>query len=732
MSKTIIVSNRLPVRVVEQEDGYGLIPSEGGLATGIRSVHAQSENLWIGWPGVCISGQNDQKSVTALLGEQRLVPLFLDDDEIKGFYEGFSNEVLWPIFHYTPSYANYDRTNWETYVRVNEKFRDLVLQYAEPEDTIWVHDYQLLLLPGMIREALPDAAIGFFLHIPFPSQELFRLIPWRKELLYGMLGADLLGFHTFDDVRHFVSSATRLTATNNNSNRLEVDGRTIFAEPFPMGIDARRFAELSGEAEVRQRVEELKHSFGGRRIILSIDRLDYSKGILQRLEAFELFLRETPGFHRQVTLYMVVVPSRDKVPQYRELKDQIDRLVGHINAQYGTYDWQPVAYFYHGYPMTEITALYHAADICLVTPMRDGMNLVSKEYVACRSDETGVLILSEMAGAARELIDALVVNPNDIHDICRALVTALTMSADEMCRRMKAMREIVFKFNIQHWTKLFMDRLREIKHVQSKNKARLVGPTIEQHLIDAYATSSNRLLLLDYDGTLVGFEDNIDKASPDDDLYQLLDTLDEDIHNRLVIISGRKHSTLGKWFSDKPYTLIAEHGVWIREPNSEWQLRAGLNNSWKEEVGALMESYADRTPGAFVEEKSYSLAWHYRKVQRDLGPLRAHELIDSLRDFSAAYGLQLLDGDKVVEIRSAEINKGRAALEVLHKNHYDFMLAIGDDRTDEDTFQALPPEAFTIKVGTEVSAARFYLKRQHAVRPLLRQLANASTDSVRP
>src|SRR5690606_37729186 len=281
--------------------------------------------------------------------------------------------------HYMPSYANYDLNNWEIYVRVNERFRDLVLQHAQPDDTIWVHDYQLLLLPGMLRQALPDASIGFFQHIPFPSQELFRLIPWRRELLQGMLGADLLGFHTFDDVRHFISSATRLTSTNNNSNWLEVEGRTVFAEPFPMGIDSKRFSALSTNEKVLQRVAELRSTFSGQKIILSIDRLDYSKGILQRLEAFELFLQKYPQFHKQVTLYMVVVPSRDTVPQYRELKDQIDRLVGHINAQYGQFDWYPVAYFYHGYPVEEISALYNVADICLVTPMRDGMNLVSKE-----------------------------------------------------------------------------------------------------------------------------------------------------------------------------------------------------------------------------------------------------------------------------------------------------------------------------------------------------------------
>src|SRR5690606_32178848 len=309
-----------------------------------------------------------------------------------GFYEGFSNEVLWPIFHYISTYANYDIHNWETYNKVNERFRDVILEHAGPKDTIWIHDYQLLLLPGLVRQALPDATIAYFQHIPFPSQELFRFIPWRGELLAGMLGADLLGFHTFDDVRHFVSSATRLSPIHSRSNRLEVDGRAVFAEPYPMGIDSDKFAKLSHEVGVCKRVDELKQNFDGQKIILCIDRLDYSKGILQRLHAFELLLSEYPEYHKKITLYMVVVPSRDTVPEYRRLKEQIDQLVGNINAQYGTFDWYPIAYFYHGYPMEEITALYNAADICLVTPMRDGMNLVCKEYIACRKNIDGILI----------------------------------------------------------------------------------------------------------------------------------------------------------------------------------------------------------------------------------------------------------------------------------------------------------------------------------------------------
>lgn len=726
MNKTIIVSNRLPVKITQKGEELTIQASEGGLATGLASIHEQGENIWIGWPGISLEQLERPEHFSSALKERRLIPIFLDEAEINGFYEGFSNEVLWPIFHYISTYANYDINNWEMYRHVNEKFRDLILEYAGPEDTIWIHDYQLLLLAGMIRERRPEATIAFFQHIPFPSRELFRLIPWRRELLEGMLGADLLGFHTFDDVRHFISSASRILGVSSRSNQLKLEGRTVFVEPFPMGIDSERFSKHAADSNVLQRVAQLKENYQNQKIILSIDRLDYSKGILQRLQAMELLLSENPGFHKKLVLYMIVVPSRDNVPQYRKLKDEIDRLVGNINAKYRTYDWYPVAYFYHGYPMEEITALYHAADICLVTPMRDGMNLVSKEYVASKNDCSGVLILSEMAGASSELTDALTINPNDIHDIRDAVVRALEMPESEIKKRMESLRSIVFKFSIHHWAKLFMNRLQEIKTLQESSKARLVGERVIQNILSQYLQADRRLFLLDYDGTLVGFQNNIDEASPDSALYELLDALQADVKNHVVIVSGRKHQTLAQWFGSRQYTLVAEHGVWTKEPDGQWMVRSGLSDSWKEEVAALMESFADRTPGAFVEEKSFSLAWHYRKVPKDLGGLRANELKESLRDFSSVYGLQLLDGDKVVEIRHAEVNKGRATLDIMHGNNYDFILAIGDDRTDEDTFMAMPQEAFTIKVGEEASAARYYIKKQTEVRALLGKLVAGS------
>ncbi len=723
MSKTIIVSNRLPVKISEHNNKFKVSPSEGGLATGMGSIYREGDNIWIGWPGEQAETSEKQTLITDELKPLSLVPVFLTEEEIRRYYEGFSNEVLWPVFHYLSTYAVYDDQNWLVYKSVNEKFKNVVLQYLEIGDTLWIHDYQLLLLAGMVREARPDVSIAFFQHIPFPSQELVRVIPWREEILSGMLGADMIGFHTFDDSRHFISSCSHLLSAHNTANMLRMGDRAIFVEPFPMGIDSQKYAKLSASAKVKRHILHFKENFKDQKLVLSIDRLDYSKGIIQRLNAFTCFLEKHPEYIERITFYMIVVPSRDNVPQYKELKNEIDRLVGNINARYRTFDWHPIAYFYHGYPIEIISALYNVADICLVTPMRDGMNLVSKEYVASRIDNAGVLILSEMAGASKELVDALIVNPNSHESIGNALLEALTMSKEEETTRMKAMRQVVFKFNIHHWVKIFMNRLAEVKQLQQSMRAKLVQNAIKQKIVKEYSAASNRLIILDYDGTLVGFQKQIDKASPDDALYTLLDRLSADDKNRLVIVSGRKYQTLEKWFGHKNYDLVAEHGVWKKLLNHRWTQRPGLSNRWKDEVNQLMEAFADRTPGAFVEEKSYSLVWHYRKVQDGLGAMRASELMDNLRYYLTAHGLQLLDGDKVIEVKSSEVNKGRATMEILHGESYDYILAIGDDHTDEDIFKAVPESALSIKVGSSVSAARYYVNSFNEVRALLESLA---------
>ena len=718
MGKTIIVSNRLPVKIAKGESGFNLAVSEGGLATGLGSIYKDGDNIWIGWAGLEVE-EKEKDEIINRLAKESLSPVFLTEKEIQNYYEGFSNETLWPIFHYMSTYAQYEKEYWDDYEVVNHKFKDAVLKIAKPGDIIWIHDYQLLLLPKLIREELPNVTIGFFQHIPFPSYELFRLIPWRAELLNGMLGADLIGFHTYDDVRHFTSSATRVLPVQTTANVIHKDDRYITIDAFPMGIDAEKFNDLTSSDTVKAELKLLNEIVRDSKIILSIDRLDYSKGIIQRLNAFEKVLINHPEYLGKISLHMIVVPSRDNIPQYSELRDSIDKFVGNINSRFRTHGWNPINYYYRSFPIETLSALYSRADICLVTPMRDGMNLVSKEYVASKTDETGVLILSEMAGASKELIDAIIVNPNNTVELYEAIVKAIEMPIAEQKIRMQSLRQIVQKFDINHWVKIFMDQLSEVKQLELSRRAKHVNNDLKLLIKANYDVAKKRVLFLDYDGTLVGFKINPLDASPDEALYQLINSLAADPRNKVVIISGRKHETLGEWFSHLPIDLIAEHGAWKKIDNSEWIETPNLSDKWKSIVKPMLESYSDRTAGSFIEEKRFSLAWHYRNVEKGLGELRANELISNMRYLTRERGLQLLPGNKVVEIKNAEINKGKAALSYTYGQDFDFLLAMGDDHTDEDIFESLPDLATTIKVGSSVSAAKYYLTDVKQVRELL-------------
>ena len=722
MGKTIIISNRLPVKIEQENNELVYKASEGGLATGLNSVFKQGNNLWVGWPGLAIE-KSQEEEVHSNLIKQHMKPVFLSTEEIEDFYEGFSNETLWPNFHYFNQYTVYKEELWLAYQRVNQKFAEIVSEELEDDDTVWIHDYQLLLLPQLIRAISPNATIGFFLHIPFPSYESFRLLPWRRELLNGMLGADFLGFHTYDDMRHFLSSVNRLAGLGNSNGTIKVKNRLIKADALPMGIDYEKYAASAQDPETLAREARYRESIGTVKLILSIDRLDYSKGIPQRLRAFELFLSKYPDFKEKVSLFMVVVPSRDSVSKYKQLKEEIDLLVGRINGQFSKLNWTPIHYFYRSFPLPALSAFYRISDVALVSPMRDGMNLVCKEYVASRLDKKGVLILSEMAGASKELSDAIIVNPNDIHQLVEAMHKALTMPEALQIESMTSMQKSLKRYNIHAWVKLFMDELANVKKEQSHLKTRLIDNQLSEEIKHAYKQSKERLIFLDYDGTLVGFNENPDDSKPDQELIEILERLTKDKKNHIVIISGRGRQFLEEWM--KPYSLdiVAEHGVWIKRMGKPFKTFIKINASWKKETLSLLERYVNRTPGSFVEEKDYSLVWHYRKVETGLGEVRTRELTSHLKYMTANENLEVLEGDMIVEIKNSEINKGKAAQKLMEiYPEADFLLALGDDFTDEDTFKAMPEEACTIKVGTSASEAKFSVNSYKEVRKLLNEI----------
>jgi trehalose 6-phosphate synthase/phosphatase len=723
MQKTIIISNRLPVKVTSTNSGYQFQQSEGGLATGLSSIYKSGNCVWLGWPGVFAKDEQQKKEISKELAAQQLHPVYLNTEEVNQYYEGFSNEIIWPVFHYMATYANFKNSYWDYYEKVNQKFCNALLKIYQPGDFIWIHDYHLLLLPKMIRSQIPNATVGFFLHIPFPSFEIFRLLPWRSELLEGLLGSDLVGFHTYDDARHFLAACNRILLLQPEINSITAKGRKVEVQSFPMGIDEEKFTALTKSRDVLHNIESLKETFKTLRLILTIDRLDYSKGILQRLEAFDLLLQNCEQWREKVSLYMVVVPSRDNVPMYTALRSEIDKLVGNINARYRTHNWTPINYFYRSYPIEMLSALYQFADVCLVTPMRDGMNLVCKEFIASRTKNNGVLILSEMAGAAKELVDSIVVNPNNTKQIAYAMLHALTMPIFEQQQRMQQMRALVRKFNVHAWVQTFMQHLQQAKQqICNQHQSKYITFFTKQLLRNRYVRAKQRLFLLDYDGTLVNFKTDIDTAKPDPELYQILKTLTNDKKNKVVIISGRQYTTLQKWFGHLPIDLIAEHGALQKKDNSNWQQTLQLNTDWKTKLLPILEVYSERTPGSFVEEKQYSLAWHYRGAENELGNLRANELMGNIRYLIADLPLQMLVGNKIVEIKSSETNKGKAALLYLQQNIYSFMLVMGDDTTDEDLFTVVQKQAFTIKIGCHSSCAEYYFNTVQEARDLLRNL----------
>jgi len=721
----IIVSNRLPVSVTKHHSELRFQPSVGGLATGLASLCGSQPSEWIGWPGITADKvSNEQKQeITMRLKDQNYHSVFLSLNDIRKYYYGFCNKTIWPLFHYFSLRTIYEERFWRSYKKVNKAFCEAVLEIAEPDDRVWIQDYQLMLLPELIREKLPNAQIGFFLHIPFPSFELFRLLPWRAEILYGLLGADLIGFHTYDYVRHFLSSASRITGAEHAMGALTVGNRIVKVDAFPMGIDYERYSHAVENPKVQNRIAVIHKKLGHRKIVISIDRLDYTKGILRRLEAFDLFLSKNPKYKEKVTLILVAVPSRTGVEDYQELRKKLEWLVGRVNGEHGTLGWIPVWYLYRFLPFERIVALYNTADVALVTPLRDGMNLIAKEFVATKSDGKGVLILSEMAGAASELGEAIIVNANNKAAIVDALKEALEMPPEQQIECNRLMQSRLSRYNVKKWAHDFLETLSNVTKAQMEFSYRRLGTPTRQKLTNDYHKAHKRLLLLDYDGTLVGFTAQPEKAGPDQELLILLQSLARCLENEVVIVSGRDKAVLTRWLGDIDGSLTAEHGAWIKESGSDWKVIEPLRNDWKDAIKPILELYTDRTPGSFIEEKDYSLVWHFRKSDSELASVRIQELKDAILNLTVNLDIGVFEGSKILEVKNIAISKGHVAELWLKKQNWDFILATGDDYTDEDMFAVLPENAYSIKVGHGISKARFNVNSVNDLRLLLNELA---------
>jgi len=728
--RLLIVSNRLPITVLDERT-LKLQESVGGLASGLKAyldsinVASKYDYIWIGWPGTTVRGQKKEQLSLKLATQFKAGPVFLTEAAMEKFYHGFCNRTIWPLFHYFPAHAVYDEDYWINYKQVNEIFCSEILKILRPGDVIWVHDYHLMLLPKLLREKAPDTAIGFFLHIPFPSFEVFRLLPsrWRRAILEGLLGADLIGFHTHDYTQYFVSCVLRILGHEHNMGKIMANDHLAKADTFPMGIDFDKFSSAADSPEVIKEIEEIKKNLQGCKIVLSIDRLDYTKGIINRLKGYEELLERTPDWQGKVTLIVVVVPSRVKVEHYQQMKKHIDELVGRINGRFGGVNWTPILYSYRYIPFKQLVALYKVADVALITPLRDGMNLIAKEYIATKTDGRGVLVLSEMAGASKAMGEAVIINPNNVGEIADALEEALAMPEEEQIRRNEILRSRTRSYDVLKWADDFIHSLLSVKREQEMLSTTVLDPSAREGLKNDYLTANRRLLLLDYDGTLVPFSNDPRSSRPGKKILETLRVISTDPRNEVVIISGRDKAILQKWFEGLNINLVAEHGAWLRRRNDDWSMLKPLSADWKQMIIPIMNRYAERLPGAFVEEKEYSLVWHYRAADPEVAQIKARELADDLVNFTANIDVQVLRGNKIVEVRSAGINKGIALLFWIYDGNFDFILAVGDDSTDEDMFKALPQNAYSFKVGDSGSSARFRLKEQNDVLELIDKLA---------
>ena len=460
VSRLILVSNRLPVTARSDNGELSLERSSGGLASGLAKPHEESGGVWIGWPGELPRiSRSQREQLDQELANLRISPVYLERAQVRGFYDEVSNGILWPVFHYRIDQMPLTPVSWNTFRKVSERFAEAAVEAYRPGDTIWVHDYQLVLVPGLIREALPGARIGFFLHVPFPAPDVFSVLPWREEILRGLLGADLVGFHTPPFVHHFIDACSQLLDLRTTPSHVENAQRTVHVGAFPLGIDVAFWSGMATTPEVTCRAEEIRQESGGRKLFVGIDRLDYTKGLLRRFVALELLLEADPDLARRLRLIQLIVPSRESIEYYSSLKRRVDEVISRINGQYGSLDSAPIHLLNRNLAPEDIAALYVAADVMLVTPVRDGMNLVAKEFVATRTNKDGVLVLSEFAGAAEELPDALVVNPYDIEEMARIMRQALEMPPEQQTTRMQKMRSQVLKNDVHVWAETFLKAL---------------------------------------------------------------------------------------------------------------------------------------------------------------------------------------------------------------------------------------------------------------------------------
>ncbi|CAO3615110.1 unnamed protein product [Cunninghamella echinulata] len=750
--RLLVVSNRLPVTVTKNTstNEYDFKMSSGGLVAALSGLKKQMSFTWIGWPGIDVPVHERKHLQERLLDETSTLPVFVDDDLAELHYNGFSNSILWPLFHYHPGEISFNEEWWEAYQKVNQLFADAIDEIVQDGDLVWVQDYHLMLLPSMLRnKTKKDIKIGWFLHTPFPSSEIYRILPVRKEILLGVLESDLLGFHTYDYARHFLSSCTRILGLSTMPNGVEYEGRYVQVGTFPIGIDPDKFTEGLKNQKIQDRIAQLKSRFGDCKLIVGVDRLDYIKGVPQKMHALEVFLSEHPEWVGKVVLVQLAVPSREDVEEYQQLRSTINELVGRINGQYGTVEFVPIHFMHRSIPFEELVALYAAADVCLVSSTRDGMNLVSYEYISSQQNTHGVLILSEFAGAAQSLNGSIIVNPWNTEEMANAIYEAVTMSDEARKSNHQKLYRYVTKYTAAYWGASYVNELRRVSEEFGQQMA--MPQLNADQVIQKYKGSKmGKLILLDYDGTLTTTHKLPEFAKPSPKILEQLKTLSAQPDTYVYILSGRGRQHLDSWFENTGIGLSSEHGCFYKHPlkirdkvnpvasssdgklvkaeDGNWYcLVEQIDPSWKETILPLFEHYTERTPGSFIEEKEINLTWHYRNADPEFGSWQATELQVNLEKLLSHMALSIVLGNKTLELRPSSVDKStavRAIIKDLGLASIDFVLCIGDGKTDEVVFSYLNeiPSSITSTVGKKQTEAQSYIPTVDLVNSLVDEL----------
>ena len=685
--RTIVVSNRLPVLISKDPvTGRRTIKmASGGLVTALNGVRTSMDFYWLGWVGEDIPLKERPALRQELMEEHECIPIFIPPELAQLYYSGFCNNVLWPLFHYEllPSFRpgvekKFDRSLWKAYKKVNILFADAIKDIYEEGDVIWVHDFHLMLVPQGLRERNIESAIGWFLHVPFPSSDIYRILPVRNEILMGVLAADLIGFHTYDYARHFLSSCSRVLGLETSIKGVNLRTKRHFCTigVHPIGIEPMHFRGILQRESTQNRILDLKKQFEGKKVLLGVDRLDYIKGMPHKLLAFELFLRHYPEFCGKVVMIQIGIPSRTQVREYRKLMGQVNELIGRINGAYGTLEYTPIHYIQRSVSTEELCACYVVADVCLVTSLRDGLNLVSHEYILMQNqrmkhyddeDHTisnkhntpGVLLLSEFTGAIQSLSGAMRINPWNTEAVATSIMQALTM--DPALRRLQQSKlyRYVTTNTSSHWASSFLTdmSLASAKSRQERHKFSKKKPVTLKRIVQSYKRSKCRLLVINYDRVLASDTWDSQFLPPVQFVDACLRSLTADKRNIVVLYSGRDKDTLTTWFGSIPRLILgAEYGAFVKlDKTREWISLVYENIEqvkWKEAVLPIVKDFDDRTPGSEIETKEHSITWFYGDADPAFGEWQAKDMLSHLEEVLGNYPVQLVKREKALEIRA--------------------------------------------------------------------------------